>query len=316
LKRTPAALIFIAVLALSVFAWSAEAKAGTVVEVAPDAEQHVDERLVRRLVVLELSDVDVPAPLEADTSSHAPGLYVRIVADQEALAVELWDRGELQGTRRLSLRENSALQARRIALVSGVLVRQLRERRLLDNKRYKRRMARERARARQVHPPTIEAQPFLGAQGVVAWVPSGNGVVYGPRLSTGLRLSGGAELSLSAGLGSGAVHDAAGSPMTQWYELGVHPGYAARLAPRHALRFGLGASVAVVHVAEGRLADTGSETWTARAAGEVSWRAQLSDAVELELGAEAGALLRRLPLLDDESLGGLWLGLAGGVNLQ
>src|SRR5690606_15538728 len=121
------------------------------------AEQQVDQRLVQRLVALELSDVEVPPPAAATTASETPGLYVRIIADDKKMTVELWDRGQLQGLRRLSLQGSQLLRARRIALASGVLVRQLRERRLFENEEHQRRLAAETKRLSQPQPPTIAA---------------------------------------------------------------------------------------------------------------------------------------------------------------
>ncbi len=292
------------------------ASANTVVEVGRLADQQVDQRLVQRLVALELSDVEVPPPAAAATSSEAPGLYVRIIADDKKITVELWDRGELQGLRRLSLQGSQPLRARRIALASGVLVRQLRERRLFENEEHEQKLAAERERLSRPKPPTIEARPFISGAVAGAWVQRGDGVLLGPRMAVGLRFSGGGEIALGAGLGAGAVTAADESPRIQWHELSVHPGYALELDAQHALRFGAGAAVAALHVGGGRLADEVAETWTARAVGEFAWRVGLSEHVALSTNVEAGAMLRRVALLDDQHLGGLWLGLSTGVVLE
>jgi len=310
LRFVPAALRCALLLGVSLCFCAHVAQAATVVEVERATQDWVDGALARRLVVLELSDVDVPAPLDAQTKSRSPGLYVRILEAEDRLVVELWDRGELQGQRRLSLSGSPPLMARRIALAAGELARRLRERRLTEARAHKRRLQREEERRRRPQFVPIWGRPFLRASASVAVTTGGKALVFGPQLVGGLRLHRGPELAVGVGLFTGPLTDIAGDPWLEWYEVQLRPSYPMQF-DWGTLRVGPLLSVASVHLVDASRDEAGrhSETWSGKAALDVAWAWRLGGHRALEVGVEAGALLRRVPVISDGQRGdlqGLW----------
>src|SRR6187431_2323057 len=91
-------------------------------------------RATRRLVQLELSEIDVPQA-SANKRSRAP-LFFRVVLVEPDVRVELWERGEYYGARGVS-GSNAAgqLGARRVALAAAELARRLQRRRHVQAER-------------------------------------------------------------------------------------------------------------------------------------------------------------------------------------
>ena len=85
------------------------------VEIGDSAESILDARATRRLVQLELSEIDVPAA-SGNKRARAP-LFFRVIKVEQDVRVELWERGEYHGARVVS-GSNAAgqLGARRVAL--------------------------------------------------------------------------------------------------------------------------------------------------------------------------------------------------------
>ncbi len=292
------------------------------VEVGVNAAHWVDPPLARRLVQLEVDDVEVPPPPEAKTESRSPGVYVRIVFHDGRLIVELWDRGELQGRRLLSPSGGKPLTARRIALASGELASRLRERRLFEARRHRREQARLAAERRRPKLPKIAALPAMTASIDVAHASDGGLWLWGPHLRGALRLDRGVELALGAGVLSGEATGLSNPVDVQAFELSLSPGYWLRTSHDWALRFGMNATGGVMHVLDASIWSRGdweTETWTARATGEARAAWSLSRAVHLELALEAGAMLKTIWIRtsDDEryGLGGAWFGASGGITL-
>src|SRR5258706_16211119 len=115
-----------------------------VIEIDSAAEHWVDARSARRLIPLELSDVDVP-PAPALRRAAAT-LFFRVLGRPDgALRVELWERGEFHGARVLSASgENAQLVARRVTLAAAELGRRLSRKRQAQ---LEREQVEERARA-------------------------------------------------------------------------------------------------------------------------------------------------------------------------
>lgn len=304
--------------------WSAHASVAwaTVVEVSPPAEKWVDRALLTRLIELELSDVDVPPPPAVDAEVDAPGLYVRIRRVRGRVVVELWDRGQRQGQRRLVPSDSRALTARRIALASGELASRLRDQRLSERRAAvieRRRLADELARPK---PPNISARPFVAAELGGGAALDGGALLWGPRVRSGLTFGNGGEVAMGAALSAGAARELDGEPRLQWFELSAGAGRWFDLERPFRWRVGADAAVAAVHVADATIwSEAGgvSETWSARATGQLRVCWLLDSSVGLDAFFDAGAVLRKVWLDlgegERDGVGGLWLGAGVGVTV-
>ena len=108
--------------------------AAVLVEIGDSAESLLDARATRRLVQLELSEIDVP-PASGNKRARAP-LFFRVVLVEPDVRVELWERGEYYGARVVS-GSNAAgqLGARRVALAAAELARRLQRKRQVQAER-------------------------------------------------------------------------------------------------------------------------------------------------------------------------------------
>ena len=113
------------------------------IEVDAAAERLVDARTLRRLIALELADVEVPPEIDGQASA----LFYRVLGDTPGfVALELWERGTLHGSRRVSSAEPGGhLFARKVALAAAELARALRQQRQARRRLEARRLVRERA---------------------------------------------------------------------------------------------------------------------------------------------------------------------------
>lgn len=293
------------------------------VEITPRAEQQLDARLTRRLIGLELGDVEVPArPGEKRPRNYAT-VYFRVLAMRaDALRVELWERGEFHGARSVSGEGSRQLRARRIALGAAELVRRLRQKRLAEARRLaeeEARLARERA---QREAWEQEQTVALGSELVAAAVGPGDLWLVGPGLSGDLRFAGGARLDLGVRYLAGAAPHVDDSAAT-WFELAIAPGYQLRITPAFDLVLGAQVAASAVHLSRAaRLDDVDGQhdTWSARAGGFVAASPRLGNGARLSVGPEAGVVLR--PVRVDTAsgarheLGGLWLGVRLGLALD
>lgn len=293
------------------------------IEIASDSEDEVDAKLVRRLIAIEIADVDVPA----DPANEPPldvVLFFRVVPAESSgtskmLSVELWERGELHGTRRVSTSEGKRLTARRIAQASAQLVLGLRKRRLAEARRLKREAAREAAERAKPKPHLLRARLTLDVPTQAAWI-SGGGWLAGLGLQPTLRLDPGPRLGVGLNLMAGGAPEIDG---LRYFELSVSPGYDFRVAEGLGLGLGvtLGAGAVQLRGAESVAGEAGqTTTWSGRAVVDFSVDARLSKQLVLSVGPQAGALLRPLNYRSqgapdvDSQLGGAWLG--GQLSLR
>jgi hypothetical protein len=321
-RKSAAAALFVLVAVLLMPAGAAAVPATVVVEITPEVERMVDPRFTRRLVQLELSELDVPP---APTVRGQPtALFFRIVyLDQTTLRVELWERGNFCGARSIStLTGNAQLYARRIALAAAELARRLRRDRLAEAARL-RRQARAAADesssdARRRRTPRLVLTPALGAYGVgprALWL-------AGPSLSAGVR-AGAAHISLGASWWTGRTRTEGVRSSVEWSELSVAPGTSFDLSPALGLDLGLVAAAAMVRFGRAQAVDAidgQKETYSARLAAQAALTLSLSSSTRLGITPEAGAVLRHVPvtLLDGTSqrYGGLWLGVSLSAQLE
>jgi hypothetical protein len=296
--------------------------ATVVVEIAPEVERMVDPRFARRLVQLELSELEVPP---APTVRNQPtALFFRVVPmDETTIRVELWERGNFHGARTIStLKGNAQLHARRIALAAAELARRLRRDRSAQAARL-RREARAAASAASAEAlrrktPRLVVAPSLGGYLVGPddlWL-------AGPTLRAAVH-AGAAHLDLGASWWPGRTRADGARSSLEWSELSLAPGASLDLSRSFGLDVGLVAAAAMVRFGRARAVDAiahQKETYSARLAAQAALTLSLSPSTRLALAPEAGAVLRHLPvtLLDGTSrrYGGLWLGVGLSAQIE
>lgn len=285
------------------------------VEIGDSAETLLDARATRRLVALELSEIEVPA--KAGKAGYAP-LFFRVVQVEHDVRVELWQRGEYHGARVIA-GSNAAgqLGARRVALAAAELARRLQRKRQVQAERE---LAQAKARAAAA---ALEARRAL--EGPLAVRPSLAVVDVGAMSSTlvGPRLLGQWTFTRRGRIDGGfawLAGDAPGSARLQWLELSLAPMQRVSLSDAVELDLGVSVAASLVSLTRARAVDTITdqhETWSARAAAVARLEPRLSRQWRLSVGLDAGLMLRRVPYQtlagSDEHLRGVWLGLDLGV---
>jgi hypothetical protein len=271
----------------------AQSRARVVIEVDAAGERLLDARAVRRLVALELSDVAVPEELDG----AAPTLFYRVLGDNRGFVdLELWERGTLHGSRRVSSADRAGhLFARRVALAAAELARAVRQQRIAKRRVEARRVARERAERRLRLTQTLEG-PLAVRTGV--FVARGDALtVFGSNLTLGITLVGATRLDLGARISGAELGDAD----ARWTALEVELGPAHRFRLSSGLDLDLSAllGASALHVTGVRGVDAISEqdeTWTARAALSLRLEPRLNRWMRASFGLEGGQYLRAVPL--------------------
>jgi len=286
------------------------------VEIGDSAESLLDARATRRLVQLELSEIEVP-PASGNKRARAP-LFFRVVQSGRDVRVELWERGEYHGARVVS-GSNAAgqLGARRVALAAAELARRLQKKRRMQAERE--RLA-ELARAEDAERALRRASdgPFaLRSSLELASIGQFDATLAGPRLLGQWRF---AERTRIEGGFAWLAGRAPASASAEWLELSLAPMQRVALAETVDLDLGLTVAAAWLRLGKVRGVDAildQNETWSARAAVVVRLEPRLSRKLRLSLGADAGLLLREVPFQSQsdsaERLRGAWLGLGLGL---
>ncbi len=293
-----------------------------VVEVAEDVEPLVDAKLARRLIRLELADVELPAPIgvapksvpRRTPTSADEVVFVRLLRSGETITVELWAQGELSGERHLSASTSEQHQARRVALASAELARRLRELRVVERQRV---LRQHLASAEADGVPSYLTKVNIGLSAMLAggWWADPSAALLGPRLSFGGTTESGAGLALVAS----AFGAADAALVRSWTELAVRPSWVFRPNPKTAVQVGLQLGAGVVALepnAEFEGSVVSRQTWTAKAAIDVRGEWLLSPRVSLIVSPEFGWMMRRLEVRRDGAatdLEGLWLGVSFGA---
>ncbi len=279
--------------------WAPPLHAGsrTFVEMG-DTGGRVDEALVRRLIALELGDVTVPAnPRFPGDLREDVVLHCRVVPDEGGLRVEVWERGDAAGARRVSLQGSSQLVARRVALAAAELARRLARDRIALQKRMEReaRAEEERASDRAKREEQRRLALSARAKGVAFFE---GAYLLGPEL--GVQLNHEYPLRIEMGLGWLGGSVSALSPAAGWSaaEFSLSPAY---VFPKSgwelALRVPLTATL--LHMRDGVNVDDISgehDTWTARAGLGIAAQPRVASHLRLDLGLSAGLLMRPVPL--------------------
>ncbi|HYO94217.1 MAG TPA: hypothetical protein VER33_06880 [Polyangiaceae bacterium] len=286
-----------------------------VLEIDALAERWLDTRTARRLVLLEVADVSVPA----QSSAAGPALFYRILgAPLGLLRIELWERGEFHAARIVSSEHGgSQLVARRVALAAAELARGLRQKRLAREREHARRLTRERLAARAEAQRTLSGP--LAVRAALLGVAASDATLFGSALSAQVHLGGTNRLDLGVAWLSGFRNT--GSAPVSWLETRLGPARRFALTPRLDLDVGLFAAAAIVHLGRVDAVDAipgQHTTWSARAG--TAWRIEprLSRTVRLSVGLDAAWLLR--PIISEWRAGshrfeGFWAGADVGVVL-
>jgi hypothetical protein len=286
------------------------------IEISDGAEALLDARATRRLVALELADVDA----QRANAARRPGssLFFRVVQVGSDLRVELWERGEFHGARVVSgSRASGQLGARRVALAAAELARRLQKKRQTQAERERAEDAARKVTAEREARRTLDGPLALRPSFEVADLGRMSATLFGPRLLGEWSFAKRARLDGGFAWLAGDAPDAA---RAEWLELSLAP--SARLPLTETLDVDLGVELAAAWVRFGRVRGVDaipdqSETWSARAAGLVRLEPRLSRKLRLSVGAAAGLVLREMPLEPlsggTDRLRGLWLSLDLGV---
>ena len=286
------------------------------VELGDSAETLLDARATRRLVALELADIDVPPP-GGGKRTRVP-LFFRVVQVDQDLRVELWERGEYHGARVVS-GSNAAgqLGARRVALAAAELARRLQKKRQLQTARERVEEQARLAAAEREARHALEGPFALRSSLELAQIGSMAATLAGPRLVGQRTIVGRTRLDLGVAWLAGSAPQAA---RAEWFELSLAPMRRFSLAETIDLDLGVNLAAAWVRLAKVRGVDAiadQSETWSARAALVARVEPMLSRQVRLSVGAEAGLVLREIAFQalsgGSDRLRGLWLGVGAGV---
>ncbi len=297
----------------------AAAKGGPVlVEISDAAEVRLDARAARRLVALELAEIDVLPPPNAKRGVDP--LFFRVVQQGSDLRVELWQRGEAHGARLVSSTgASSQLSARRVALAAAELARRLQKKRQLSAQRERVGSAEHAVGAAQANRCGCASPLALRSSLAAVRVSDGATVLAGPRMLAQWTFASQARLDLGLSWFEGRAPDAA---RAEWLELSLAP--SRRVPLSQTVDLDLGVELAAVwvrlsHVRGVDLIPNQNETWSARAAALVRLEPRLSRRARLSVGAAGGILLREVPfqplVSGGQRIGGLWLGLDLGVVL-
>lgn len=291
-----------------------------VVEITPEAREVINARVTRRLIRLELAEVRVaPNPTRNDPPTLA--LFYRLILTESGeLRIELWERGEFYGARRVSTAHgDKKLLARHIALATAELAQRLsrahtqKAKQLVLEAEKQRQTELERRRRERLE------RWALGSQADAAWLPQSQAWLAGPRVGFQLNHPRRGRLDLSFAWLFGTAKDLPESSHLEWLEFRVTPQY--RFDAQHlALGLSLAANTLSVsgpvhldQIAEQR------QSWSARAALHFAYEPVLTPAARLRLALEPGILLRNVQVADAhgdlEGFRGLWLSVSAGLVL-
>jgi len=300
------------------FATTAQATVTSVVEIDDAASALLDAPGTRRLIRLELAEIDWDTAPAGPTPAQV--LYFRVFVDPGgALLIELWDRGQFYGDRQVSAQGSELLRARRLALASAELARVAKRQQGIEQRRKKKQQARlNRPPSSLMLPATVRLVPSI--QG--AAIDGREALLIGPRLSGALVFHKGPRLDLGVGWQLGSARMPGSDSQLRWSEVFLAPSYAWKLEKSEIdLGLTVAASVVTLHDAPvaPNLRDT-VHTWTSQLALLGRYHYQLSPTFRLQIGVDLGHTLRPIPISStpgSEDLGGFWtaLNLGGEITV-
>ncbi len=286
------------------------------VEIDPRVEGTLDARALRRLIKLELGDLDVPPRSGRSVTS----LFVRVLSSTSAeVRVELWELGELHGERLvLGGRGSPQLIARRVALAVAELARSLRNRRKAEARAEARAQRQRRRDALAAYRRTREGPLALRSSleaGLVGPLELG---LAGPNVYAQASLHGPFRFDFGASFLSGALLDA--GTLAQSFEVGAGPARRMILTPSLDLDVGVRARAGALLLGGVPSVDAvpgQREALWARAELVARLEPRLTRSLRLSVGLLSGLVLRRVAVEtsagDRLRLGGLVSGLEAGL---
>ncbi|HEY4104542.1 MAG TPA: hypothetical protein VGM44_11660 [Polyangiaceae bacterium] len=286
------------------------------VEIGDGAETLIDARATRRLIALELADVNV-ARLDSSKRQRS-ALFFRVVEVGPDLRIELWERGEFLGARTVSsTRAAGQLGARRVALAAAELARRLQRRRQMQAEHDRLEEARRKALREREARRTLDGPLALRPSFEAASIGGFSALMFGPRLLAEYNVAPRARIDGGLAWLGGSAPD---SSRAEWLELSLAP--SARLPLSEVLDLDLGLDLAAAWVRFERVRGVDaivdqSETWSARAAAVLRIEPRLTRNLRLSVGGAAGLVLREMPFEPlsgaADRLRGAWLSFDLGV---
>lgn len=288
-----------------------------IIEFDPRAETLLDTRAARRLVDLEIRDVQVP-PAEGREDT---ALFFRVLgAEDGRVRVELWERGEAHGVRLVSAADGRSLAARRVGLAAAELTRLLRSERVRERRLRERERALRAARERRERERTLDG-PLAVRSTLHGELVAGDELyLVGPALALELSVKPLGRLDVGVGLRGGALGTSEGTAESFELELG----FMRRFPLTSALDLDAGIAVRAGVLTLGGVAGVDDivdqhQSWWSRALAVVRVEPRLSRNVRLDVGAQGGLLLRRVPFELEggrrADLSGAFVGVELGVVL-
>jgi len=288
----------------------AKASPAILVEIDAAAELFLDPVLTRRLIALELGESQLSEFVDAEGKRFPPTLFFRISSEASLALVELWERGHLHGSRRVSLQGNPHLRARRIALTAAELGMRLRAHSLallayeVENRRAAQRRWQEQRAETRLSMPALRAGAFGALAGESAWL-------MGARAELVLRLPENLGLDLAGAWAAGRAFEEGASAPLNWWEVSISPRYSTKVA--NAWVGAIGFRVAAALTDMNRAGGNRNVEWTARAAIEPALEWSSTPGLMLGLRPELGWLLRPIRWQNSAGatpaeLSGAWIG--------
>lgn len=277
-------------------------------------------RFTRRMLEIELDDL---IPNSTALQSQSLPLFFRVLGgNDETLAIELWDRGELLGRRSISISVGrSRLLSRRIALAAVELARRAPQQ--VKARKTREAAAEQRCLVAKSAARVARASPRLRLDsGLGAYTTGpGDSWLVGAELRPTVGWQSGVSLGLQLEVLQGRYRAAPGDPHLRWIEVAVVPGHDFSLTPTWRLGLSLPVGFASV-IGRGMTELSGvpeqDMTWSVRTELAPRIAGRLNDGLWLELSPSVGWTLRDVPFRaadgSNHALGGLWLGASIGVS--
>jgi hypothetical protein len=305
---------------------AAQAASRVFVEIGETGDR-LNPAVVRRLVALELSEINVPDDPRFDGDEEREvTLHCRVLPEDGALRVEIWALGQSAGARRVSLQGTPALVARRVALAAAELTRRLADVRRAEARRLDREAKEAELAARRRAESERRRRLALGARARGIAFTEG---AYWTGPAVGAQLNGDHPLrvELSMSWMAGQLTSLDGAPTWSALELSVEPGWVVPLTPSVDLAVGVPLAAALVNTQGEVTVDRipgQRDTWTARGGLSAHVQPRLSRHLRLDASLAGGWVLRSVPLdrtegsadVHRERLGGPWVEVSVGVLLD
>lgn len=297
---------------------------GVNVEVSEEAETMVDARLARRLIRLELADVELPhvpgavpsGRLGAAARGSDEIVFVRLLRQGEFLVVELWAQGTFSGERHLTIAANEQHQARRVALASAELARRLRETRVVERQRVLRQhLVSNQEPQAPLYVTKLNTGISVGLS-AARWV-GAKATLVGPEA----QMWGISEYGVGLGVAVSSLTSANSGLVRSWTELALRPQW--QLSPARDWLLGVASSlgaglVDITPDASFRGSRESHQTWATNVGLDllVGWRP--SPRLGLLLEPKGGLMTRTLSVVEGEQtlqVGGPWVGVTIGARV-